>query len=283
MNTIWGVIVAARALLAWGGQTASLFAPEAAAKLGLFENEAEVEPAFWADARGEVLWDFFTLWTLLVAGVLLIVDAAAWPYFGIAGGAIYAYFAGRGVAASRVSHRLGFQCEERLSRPAAMGRCRSGHTGRRRGCVGRLMEVTAATWIIALLGLIMIGLLAGLQLVAALRPRAEWTIEKVYGGSPDATDPKAYFAFNQGFAWADPFFWAPLQIVGSIGMLLGERWGFLLALAAAVPFVHTAIPMYIWDRDMGFREKTFNYWVVVWGMWPAFGLVESVYTFSRLL
>lgn len=105
MNTIWGMIVAVLALLAWGGQTVSLFAPEAAAKLGLFENEAEVEPAFWADARGEVLWDFFTLWTLLVAGVLLIVDAVAWPYFGIAGGAIYAYFGGRGVLTRRELQR----------------------------------------------------------------------------------------------------------------------------------------------------------------------------------
>jgi len=25
----------------------------------------------------------------------------------------------------------------------------------------------------------------------------------VHGGSPDATDEKAYFAFNLGYAWAD--------------------------------------------------------------------------------
>jgi hypothetical protein len=145
------------------------------------------------------------------------------------------------------------------------------------------MEVTLATRVVAVLGLVLIGLIGSLQFVAVLRPRTEWTIKNVYGGSPDGTDPMAYFAFNQGYAWADPFFWAPLQIGGSIGMLLGERWGFLLALVAAVPFVYTAIPIYIWDRDLGFRENTFNYWVVVWGMWPLFGVVEGAYTFSRLL
>jgi hypothetical protein len=98
------------------------------------------------------------------------------------------------------------------------------------------MEVTLLTWIVAVTGLVLIVLLGGVQLVAAIRPRAEWTITNVYGGSPDRTDPKAYFAFNQGSAWADPFFLAPLQIAGSIGMLLGERWGFLLALMASVPF-----------------------------------------------
>lgn len=145
------------------------------------------------------------------------------------------------------------------------------------------MDVTVFTWIVAILGLLIMGILASLQFVAVLRPRAEWTIKNVYGSTPEGTDPKAYFAYNQGQAWADPFFWAPLQFAGSIGMLLGERWGFLLALAAAVPYVYTAIPIFIWDRDMGFRENTFTYWVIVWGMFPAYGILEGVYTFVRLL
>ena len=145
------------------------------------------------------------------------------------------------------------------------------------------MEVTTLTWIVAVLGLLIIGILAPLQFVAVLRPRAEWTIRNVYGSTPDGTDARAYFAYNQGQAWADPFFWAPLQIAGSVGMLLGERWGFLLALAASVPYIYSAIVIYILDRDMGFRESTFYYWVIVWGMFPAYGILEGAYTFARLL
>jgi hypothetical protein len=145
------------------------------------------------------------------------------------------------------------------------------------------MEVTVATWVVAVAGLIIIGLLGALQLVAVFKPRSAWTIENVYGGDPDATDPTAYFAFNQGYAWADALFWAPLQIAGSIGMLLGQRWGFLLALAASVPFWYTAITIFIWDRDLGFRKNTFTYWVVIWGMFPVFGVVEGGYCFVRLL
>lgn len=145
------------------------------------------------------------------------------------------------------------------------------------------MDVTLATWAIALVGLGLISLLAGLQLVAAIRPRAPWTIKNVYGGSPDNTDPAAYFAFNQAMAWADPFLWAPLQIAGGIGMLLGERWGFLLALMASVPFCYTAVFFYFWDRDLGIRRNTFRYWVIIWGMWPVFGVIEGVYCFVRLL
>ena len=52
-----------------------------------------------------------------------------------------------------------------------------------------------------------------------------------------------------------------------------ERWGFLLALAASVPFWYTAITIFIWDRDLGFRQYTFTYKVVVWGIWPVFGIL----------
>ncbi len=144
------------------------------------------------------------------------------------------------------------------------------------------MEVTALTWIVAVGGLLLIGLLAVLELIALLKPRDGWTIRNVYGGDPSGTDPVAYFAFNQGWAWADAVFWAPIQIAGSVGMLLGERWGFLLALIASVPFWYSAIPIFIWDRDMGFRQRTFTYWVFVWGMFPAFGILEMAYCFVRL-
>ncbi|MGI9557212.1 MAG: hypothetical protein ACR2N5_04645, partial [Solirubrobacterales bacterium] len=97
------------------------------------------------------------------------------------------------------------------------------------------------------------------------------------------TDPTAYYAFNQGWAWADTIFWAPIQIAGSIGMLLGQEWGFLVALVASVPFWYSAIPIFIWDRDMGFRENSVTYWVFVWGMFPAYGILEAVYCLVRLL
>lgn len=145
------------------------------------------------------------------------------------------------------------------------------------------MEVTLMTRGVALGGLMIIGLLLAAQLVAVFRPRAEWTIRNVYGGDPGSTDPRAYFAFNQGYAWVDCLLWGPLQIAASVGLLMGQRWGFLLALAASVPFIYSSVPIYIWDRDMGFRENSLRYWIVVWGMFPAFGLLEFSYCFHRLM
>ena len=145
------------------------------------------------------------------------------------------------------------------------------------------MDVTPVTWIVGVGGLILMGTLMTVQLVAVIRPRAAWTVANVYGGDPAATDPKAYFAFNQGFAWADAVFWGPLQIAGSIGLILGQRWGFLLALVGSVPFWYTAIPIFIWDRELGIRRRTCRYWCFVWGVWPAFGVIEMFYCFARLV
>ena len=145
------------------------------------------------------------------------------------------------------------------------------------------MLVTTTTGLVALGGLLLISLLLLLQGVAVLWPRSEWVVKNVYGGTPAKTDPQAYFAFNQGFALADVMFLGPQQLVGSIGMLLGERWGFLFALMAAVPFCYSAIQFFVWDRDMGFRRNTFSYWFVVWGMFPLFGVIEMVYCFARLM
>lgn len=55
------------------------------------------------------------------------------------------------------------------------------------------MDVTPLTWIIALTGLALILLVGGLQLVAVVRPKHQWTIDNVYGGSPETTDPSPAF------------------------------------------------------------------------------------------
>ena len=89
MGILWGLVVVALSLLCWGGQVISWFAPATAVRLTLMEAEDSVEPTYFADVRGEALWDTLTLWTLVVAGVLLTLDVSAWAYFGLVGGGIW--------------------------------------------------------------------------------------------------------------------------------------------------------------------------------------------------
>ena len=97
MNIIWGAILTIFSLLCWVGQTISAFSPKVAASLGLTEPESDVDPTFYADVRGEAIWDAIILWTLPVAGILLMFNNLLWIYFGLVGGGMYLYFAGRGI------------------------------------------------------------------------------------------------------------------------------------------------------------------------------------------
>jgi len=109
MGMAWGFVVVALSVVCWGGQAVSWLAPATAARFSLAEGEDTVDPTFFADVRGEALWDTLTLWTMPVAGVLLIADNAAWTYFGLVGGAMYLYFAGRGVFTRITMRRRGVQ------------------------------------------------------------------------------------------------------------------------------------------------------------------------------
>jgi hypothetical protein len=109
VSVLWGAVVTLLSLLAWAGQALSWLAPDTAVRLSLMEAEDDVEPTFWADMRGEAAWDTLTLWTMVVAGALLIADQQAWSYFGLVGGGIYLYFGGRGILVRAAMRRQGLR------------------------------------------------------------------------------------------------------------------------------------------------------------------------------
>ena len=109
MNVVWGVILIIISSIGYVGQAISTFWPGTATKLGLMEPEADVDPTFYADVRGEAFWDTAILWTLPVAGLLLVLNSPAWVYFGLVGGGMYLYFAGRGIVVRRVMQRRGIR------------------------------------------------------------------------------------------------------------------------------------------------------------------------------
>ena len=58
-------------------------------------------------------WDTAVLWTLPVAGILLILNNPLWAYFSLVGSGMYLYFAGRGIVVRKLmqqrSIRIGLQ------------------------------------------------------------------------------------------------------------------------------------------------------------------------------
>lgn len=106
MNIVWGIVlILFTLLLCWLAQVINAFAPAFAAGIGLTEPEADVDRTFFLDGRGEAIWDALILWTLPVAGILLLLNNPSWAYFGLVGGGMYLYFAGRGLAVRQVLQR----------------------------------------------------------------------------------------------------------------------------------------------------------------------------------
>ena len=109
MNILFGSIITGLSAFAFIGQIISVLWPGVAANLGLMERETDVDPAFYADVKGEAIWDAVILWPLPLAGVLLIAGVPIWVYFGLVGGGTYLYFAGRGIVVRIVMLRQGIR------------------------------------------------------------------------------------------------------------------------------------------------------------------------------
>jgi hypothetical protein len=116
MSLIWGIVLIIFGLIAWMGQAISAIAPNMSVKWGLSEHESEVDPSFWADVRGETIWDAITLWTMPMAGILLLLKSSLWAFFGLIGGGMYLYFAGRGILTRFAMQRHGI----RIGKPGTL-------------------------------------------------------------------------------------------------------------------------------------------------------------------
>jgi hypothetical protein len=117
MNLIWGaILVIFTLILCWLGQVINASSPTLAVRLGLDAPESDVDPTFFVDGRGEAIWDALILWTLPAAGILLILNSPFWAYFGLVGGGIYLYFAGRGIVVRLLMQRRGI----RIGKPGTL-------------------------------------------------------------------------------------------------------------------------------------------------------------------
>jgi hypothetical protein len=95
VDLIWGIILVSVTLKCWIGQIIIAFSPKVAAKIRIIEPGSNLDSTFYTEMRGAAIWDATNLWTLPIAGILLIINNSLWTYFGLVGGGMYLYFIGR--------------------------------------------------------------------------------------------------------------------------------------------------------------------------------------------
>ena len=95
MRIILGIICVIFGGIGWIGQLISGINYPLAQRLGLQEKDEGTDPIYRRAEKNAARWDSFVLWTLLVAGLLMLMNNAWWPLLSLIAGGIYLDGAGR--------------------------------------------------------------------------------------------------------------------------------------------------------------------------------------------
>ena len=146
-----------------------------------------------------------------------------------------------------------------------------------------MIEPTAITWILVIFGALLIFIpMLYAQLLMALRPHSQKTKDLIIGREEDWRD-KTHLRMSLGAAWADLIVWLPLLAAGSIGVLLGQVWGYALWAAAGAISVYISIILWFSEREYVYPAYgPLVYYTYFWGFFVYWGVVVGVYALLRL-
>ncbi|MBP7828631.1 MAG: hypothetical protein KA248_01800 [Kiritimatiellae bacterium] len=120
MKTALAIVCILFGALGWIGQVISGMNYGLAQRLGLQEKSEGTDPLFRTAERNAARWDGLVLWTLILAGVLMLFNSPWWPPAALVAGGIYLDTAGREVAKltslKRHGVRVGSPANQRTQR-----------------------------------------------------------------------------------------------------------------------------------------------------------------------
>lgn len=95
MRIVLGIICVIFGGIGWIGQLISGINYPLAQRWGLQEKSEGTDPLYQRAETNAARWDSFILWTLLAAGILMLLNHAWWPLLALVAGGIYLDGAGR--------------------------------------------------------------------------------------------------------------------------------------------------------------------------------------------
>ena len=147
-----------------------------------------------------------------------------------------------------------------------------------------MLEPTLITWILVVFGLLFIFLpMLFIQLLMVLRPHSQKTRDICIGKGEDWRD-KTHFRMSFGAGWADLVIWLPLLAAGSIGVLMGQVWGYALWAASGAISVYINIILWFSEREYVYPAyEPLVYYTYFWGFFVYWGVAVVVYSVLRLV
>lgn len=144
------------------------------------------------------------------------------------------------------------------------------------------MQPTLVTWALIVFGVIALVPLIWAQLSMLIRPDSQETRDLIIAKGEDWRD-KTHFKFAQGGAWADWLFFGPLFVAGSIGVLLGQSWGYVLFGAAGACSLYINIILWFTEKEYVYPKRgPLKYFTYYWGFFVYWGALALAYSVVRI-
>jgi hypothetical protein len=146
-----------------------------------------------------------------------------------------------------------------------------------------MLEPTLITWVLVIFGVFFIFLpILYAQIQMAFRPHSQRSKDIIIGKGEDWRD-KTHFRTAKGLAWADLMIWLPLLAAGSIGVLQGQIWGYVLWAASGVVSVYISIVLWFSEREYVYPScGPLVYYTYLWGFFVYWGIAVVIYAVLRL-
>ena len=145
-----------------------------------------------------------------------------------------------------------------------------------------MIEPTFVTWILVIFGAITLLPLTFAQLIMLIQPNGQKARDILIGQGEDWRD-KTHFRSALGFAWADWIILMPLAVSGSIGVLTGQIWGYLLWASAGSISVYINIVLWFMEKEYVYPSRgALKYYTYYWGFFVYWGIAVLVYSVLRL-
>jgi hypothetical protein len=144
------------------------------------------------------------------------------------------------------------------------------------------IEPTRLTWILVIFGAITLLPLVVAQLSILMRPDSQHTKNILIGKGEDWRD-RTHFRSAYGFAWADWVLLVPLGVAGSIGVLLGRPWGYVLWAAAGTLSLYVNVVLWFLEKEYVYPSRgPLAYYTYYWGFYVLWGAAALGYSALRL-
>jgi len=145
-----------------------------------------------------------------------------------------------------------------------------------------MIKPTLITWIIAIFGAITFLPLLGAQLIMILKPQSQKAKDLIIGKGKDWRD-KSHFLYSFAFAWADLLVIFPLFISGTIGVFLGQYWGYVLWLILGVVSIYFSIVFWVLEKQFAYATYGWlAYYTYFWGFFLYWGVGAIVFSILQI-